>query len=207
MIIEFYIRFFVDMYRNIIDIYSIEKLIIYLKKRLYIYIYIHTHTHTHTDTDTATHIHSFIHSHAHIYTYTRSCSHTHSFTLKIHLVMYATVCVQNVCREKLYNEKNFKKKERNKSRGTLNMDLKWTILSFHAFFYSLRGFWDDFEQCCTYVDPVMYAQTSLEKNFVKTSIYIYMYMYIYIYICSVELISIDWKKCIKVYGKSVILFL
>lgn len=86
MIIEFYIRFFVDMYRNMIDIYSIEKLIIYLKKD-------YTHTYTHKHTRARTHN-------------TRSYSYVYSFTLKIHLVMYAAVFVQNVCREKLYNKKN-----------------------------------------------------------------------------------------------------
>lgn len=79
MIIEFYIRFFVDMYRNIIDIYSIEKLIIYLKRRLYIYIYIHTYIHVHI-----------------IHVHTRA----HLFTFGIHLVMYAAVCVKRVPRKK-----------------------------------------------------------------------------------------------------------
>lgn len=54
MIIErFYVRFSsVDMYRDTTDYYSIEKLIIYLKKSTYIYYIIYTHTHIRTHTHT-----------------------------------------------------------------------------------------------------------------------------------------------------------
>ena len=112
MIIEFYIRFFVDMYRNIIDIYSIEKLIIYLKKRLYIYTY--THTHTHTQTQTQTQPHTYIHS----FTLTRIYTHIH---VHVHILIllhskYIWSCTQlyvcKMCAAKSYITKRTLKKKK-----------------------------------------------------------------------------------------------
>lgn len=111
MIIEFYIRFFVDMYRNIIDIYSIEKLIIYLKKRLYVY----THTHT-----TTTHIYRCACARTHTYTLVHSLSrayiHVHIHIL-IHLhLKYIWSCTQlyvcKMCAAKSYITKRTLKKKK-----------------------------------------------------------------------------------------------
>lgn len=79
------------MYRNIIDIYSIEKLIIYLKKIIYIYIiYIYRHIHTRSRTRT--------------YTYCSCYIRAHLFTFEIHLVMYAAVCAKRVPWKTINNE-------------------------------------------------------------------------------------------------------
>lgn len=73
------------MYRDIIDIYSIEKLIIYLKRLYILYIYTHTHVHVHM------------------------LIHLHSNTPR--LVMYAAICVRIACHEIYYINNNKKKKK------------------------------------------------------------------------------------------------